>query len=181
MGAVRTEQCSCAHLQALLVMTPCGKIVLLFLLAETALAARQLRHNQQRGSRSLTNTFPFNQKAGEDHHGDHGDHHEAHHEAHHETTSLDSRASRQGEEGGVSFPDVAAAAPGDDGKRCHTTYTTNYESQQEEECEENFRKSCFIEYEQIAFNETAEVCRKPLVKNCDVEGPEICRTEYESE
>merc|ERR1739844_661786 len=52
---------------------------------------------------------------------------------------------------------------------------------QEEDCDENFRKSCFIEYEQIAFNETAEVCRTPLVKDCDVQGPEICRTEYESE
>merc|ERR1711942_337817 len=200
---VRTEQCSCAHLQALLVMTPCGKIILLFLLTETALAARQLRNNQQRGSRSLVNTFPFNQKAGEDHHGDHGDHHEAH-----EASSLDSRASRQGEEGGsVSFPDVVGAEPGDDGKRCidkvemveeteyddvvqcdhsydrrcHTTYTTNYESQQEEECEENFRKSCFIEYSQVATTENVEVCRKPLVKNCDIEGPEVCRTEYESE
>merc|ERR1711872_470085 len=66
-------------------------------------------------------------------------------------------------------------------RRCHTTYTTNYESQQEEDCEENFRKNCFIEYEQIAFNETATVCRTPLVKDCDVQGPEICRTEYESE
>merc|ERR1719237_2063783 len=46
-------------------------------------------------------------------------------------------------------------------RRCHTTYVTNYESQQEEDCEENFRKSCFIEYEQIAFNETATVCRTP--------------------
>ena len=35
-----------------------------------------------------------------------------------------------------------------------TTYVTNYESQQEEECEENYRKTCFIEYETIAFNET---------------------------
>ena len=34
-------------------------------------------------------------------------------------------------------------------KRCHTTYTTTYESQQEEECEENFRKICFINYEQV--------------------------------
>jgi len=66
-------------------------------------------------------------------------------------------------------------------KRCHTTYVTNYDSQQEEECEENFRKSCFIEYEKIAFNETVEICRTPLVKDCDVQGPEICRTEYESE
>merc|ERR1712002_1247058 len=66
-------------------------------------------------------------------------------------------------------------------RRCHTTYTTNYESQQEEDCEENFRKSCFIVYEQTAVNEIVEVCRKPLVKDCDVQGPEICRTEYESE
>ncbi|XP_023336890.1 uncharacterized protein LOC111707934 [Eurytemora carolleeae] len=51
-------------------------------------------------------------------------------------------------------------------RRCHTTYVTNYESQQEEECEENFRK---------------KLCRTPLVKDCDVQGPEICRTEYESE
>ena len=34
-------------------------------------------------------------------------------------------------------------------KRCHTTYTTTYVSQQEEECEENFRKICFINYEQV--------------------------------
>ena len=38
--------------------------------------------------------------------------------------------------------------------RCHQTFVTQYESQQEEECEENFRKNCFIEYEKIAFNET---------------------------
>merc|ERR1711872_85607 len=49
------------------------------------------------------------------------------------------------------------------------------------ECEENFRKNCFINYEKIAFNETVQVCRTPLVKDCDVQGPEICRTEYESE
>ena len=34
-------------------------------------------------------------------------------------------------------------------KRCHTTYVTNYEAQQEEECEENFQKTCFIHYEQV--------------------------------
>merc|ERR1711992_281127 len=60
-------------------------------------------------------------------------------------------------------------------RRCHTTYVTQYESQQEEECEENFRKNCFIEYEQIAFNETAEICRTPLVKDCDIQGPEMWR------
>ena len=118
-----------------------------------------------------------------------------------------SRDQRQGADVDVSFPAVAAAGPGSDGKRCidkvemveeteyddvvqcdhsydrrcHTTYTTNYESQQEEDCEENFRKNCFIEYEQIAFNETATVCRTPLVWDGDVQGPEICRTKYESE
>ena len=33
----------------------------------------------------------------------------------------------------------------------------------------------------MAFNETVEVCRNPLVKDCDIAGEEICRTEYESE
>ena len=33
--------------------------------------------------------------------------------------------------------------------RCHTSFLTNYEAQQEEECEENFRKTCFIHYEQV--------------------------------
>merc|ERR1719317_642676 len=69
-------------------------------------------------------------------------------------------------------------------KRCHTTYVTNYESQQEEECEENFRKSCFIEYEQIALKENVQVCRKPLVKDgeddvvsCTTEVEEKCEDE----
>ena len=47
-----------------------------------ALGARRLRGNVARDERSLTNTFPFNQKAGsEEHHGDHGDHHGHHGEA----------------------------------------------------------------------------------------------------
>jgi hypothetical protein len=118
------------------------------------------------------------------------------------------RGQRQGDSDvDVSYAAVAAATAGADGKRCidkvemveeteydevvlcdhsydrrcHTTYVTNYESQQEEECEENFRKNCFINYEKIAFNETVQVCRTPLVKDCDIQGPEVCRTEYESE
>jgi len=66
-------------------------------------------------------------------------------------------------------------------KRCHTSYVTNYESQQEEECKENFKKSCYIDYEPLAYNETVEVCRTPVVKDCNQEGPEVCRTIYESE
>ena len=66
-------------------------------------------------------------------------------------------------------------------KRCHTSYVTNYASQQEEECEEHFKKSCYIAYEPLAFNETVEVCRTPIVKDCDIEGPAVCQTVYESE
>ena len=120
---------------------------------------------------------------------------------------LESRDSRQGEdELEVGFAAVAAATPGSDGKRCidkvqmveetvyddvmqcdhsydrrcHTTYTTSYESQQEEECEENFRKTCFIEYEKTARNETVNICREPLVKTCEGD-VEVCKTVYESE
>merc|ERR1712024_436182 len=176
---------------------------------QSVLGARQLRGMKERDQRSLVNTFPFN--ANDDHHhGDHHDHHGDHgdHAARTPAQNLGARAQRQGAgDAPTSFAAVAAASPGSDGKRCidkvemieeieyddvvqcdhsydkrcHTTYVTNYDSQQEEECEENFRKSCFIEYEEIAFNETVEICRTPLVKDCDVQGPEICRTEYESE
>merc|ERR1712002_103301 len=137
-------------------------------------AGRQLRgnHAEVRGERSLLNTFPFNARdAAEDHHHGHHEHHEA--PARVPSQDLAPRADRQGSDTDVSFPAVAAAGPGSDGKRCidkvemveeteydetvqcdhsydrrcHTTYTTNYESQQEEECEENFRKNCFIDYE----------------------------------
>ena len=52
---------------------------------------------------------------------------------------------------------------------------------QEEECEENFRKTCFITMVDTAMNVTTNVCKKPMVKDCDIEGEPICRTEYQSE
>merc|ERR1711978_289429 len=119
--------------------------------------ARRLRGNSLRDQRSLVNTFPFNQDAGDEHH-EHHEHHD-HEAVASPFSSLQSRDNRQGEaDTGVSFPAVAAASA--DGKRC-------------------IDKVEMIE--QIAFNETAEICRTPLVKDCDVQGPEICRTEYESE
>merc|ERR1712172_307378 len=159
--------------------------VALCLLSGSAMGARQLRGNR-RESRNLLGTFPFNAQEGAgEHHGAHDAHHGHHGEGHgrQPVQALEARAQRQGDDTDVSFPAVAAAGPGADGKRCidkvemieeteyddvvqcdhsydrrcHTTYVTNYESQQEEECEENFRK------------------------DCDVQGPEICRTEYESE
>ena len=66
-------------------------------------------------------------------------------------------------------------------KRCHTSYITNYESQQEEECEENFKKVCMISYEDLAYNSTVEICRTPVVKDCDIPGEQVCQTVYESE
>merc|ERR1712083_249152 len=143
-----------------------------------------------------------------DHADEHNHNHEEHnHESPTLSFSLEDINAAQGEESPPSFDDVSGADPGSDGKRCiekvdiieeteyddvvqcdhsydkrcHTTFETTYEAQQEEECDENYRKTCFIEYEQIAFNETVAVCRPPLVKDCDVQGPEICRTEYESE
>ena len=65
-------------------------------------------------------------------------------------------------------------------KRCHTTYTTTYESQQEEECEENYRKVCMIEYENKAYNETVEICSTEIEKDCNKPGPDVCRTIYQS-
>merc|ERR1712212_1138718 len=171
-----------------------------------ALSARQLSGNAQgaRDQRSLLNTFPFNSQSEESQPAARARRPQPRLV---QSENLAPRADLQGSDTDVSFPAVAAAGPGADGKkcidkvemveeteyddvvqcdhsydkRCHTTYVTNYESQQEEECDENFRKSCFIEYEKIAFNETVKVCRTPLVKDCDVSGPEICRTEYESE
>merc|ERR1719317_164540 len=164
-------------------MTPSAKVLLVFLVGgQGILGARQLRNPAaapRRDGKSLVGTFPFNANADEHHHGHHDDHHHDHNERT-ASQSLAGRAQRQGgDDVDVSFGAVAAAGPGSDGKkcidkvemveeteyddvvqcdhsydkRCHTTYVTNYESQQEEECEENFRKSCFIEYEKIAFDE----------------------------
>ena len=55
-------------------------------------------------------------------------------------------------------------------QECHTTYTTDFEAAQEEECEENFEKNCYIEYKKVAVDETVEMCHTPLVKDCNVPG-----------
>ena len=60
-------------------------------------------------------------------------------------------------------------------------YKTAYEPQQEEQCEDNYRKRCFIEFKQSASDETVQFCHTPLVRNCDIPGPEVCSTEYRSE
>merc|ERR1719495_1513946 len=138
-----------------LIMTPSAKVLLVFLVGgQGILGARQLRNPAAaRDGKSLVGTFPFNANA------DEHDHHHGHHEDHHDN-AVAGRDQRQGEDADTSFGAVAAA-----GKKCIDKVEMVEET----------------EYEKIAFDETVNVCRTPLVKDCDIQGPEICRTEYESE
>jgi len=144
------------------------------------------------------------------HHGDHHDHHDhhGHHDAPVgrlalPQTDFAARNQRQGGEDEVdlSIGAIAAAAERcidkvvmqetteyDDvitckhsySEKCHTTYTTDFEPQQEEECEETFTKSCFIEYKKKAEEETIQFCHTPLI--CEGESEEEeCKTVYESQ
>ena len=65
-------------------------------------------------------------------------------------------------------------------EQCHYSYVTEFKPSQEEVCEENFEKLCSITFKQKAFNETVEKCYKPVEKVCNGQGPEECRTVYES-
>jgi len=65
-------------------------------------------------------------------------------------------------------------------EKCHYTYVTQFSPAQEEVCEENFEKSCQITFKQQAVDETVKKCYKPLEKVCNGQGPEECRTVYES-
>uniref|UniRef100_A0A0K2SW06 Uncharacterized protein n=1 Tax=Lepeophtheirus salmonis TaxID=72036 RepID=A0A0K2SW06_LEPSM len=65
-------------------------------------------------------------------------------------------------------------------EKCHYTYITQFSPSQEEVCEENFEKICQITFKQQAFNETVKKCYRPLQKVCNGQGPEECRTLYES-
>ena len=65
-------------------------------------------------------------------------------------------------------------------EKCHYTYVTQFSPAQEEVCEENFEKTCQITFKQQAFNETVKKCYKPIEKVCNGQGPEQCRTVYES-
>jgi hypothetical protein len=65
-------------------------------------------------------------------------------------------------------------------EQCHYTYVTQFSSVPEEVCHENFEKKCSITFKQQAFNETVRKCYKPTEKVCNGQGPEVCKTVYES-
>ena len=65
-------------------------------------------------------------------------------------------------------------------EKCHYTYVTFFKPAQEEKCEENFEKICQIVFKQEAAKEAIRKCYRPLEKKCNGDGPEECRTLYES-
>ena len=65
-------------------------------------------------------------------------------------------------------------------EKCHYTYVTQFNPAQEEVCEENFEKTCQITFKKQAATETVKKCYRPLEKVCNGQGPQECRTVYES-
>eukprot|EP00092_Neocalanus_flemingeri_P003368 GFUD01003606.1.p1 GENE.GFUD01003606.1~~GFUD01003606.1.p1 ORF type:complete len:393 (+),score=117.05 GFUD01003606.1:114-1181(+) len=66
-------------------------------------------------------------------------------------------------------------------QHCYKTYSTAFNPVQEEECQDNYKKNCFIEFGLDAVNHTVRICRRPLEKDCSVEGEEFCSTHFETE
>jgi len=174
----------------------------IFLLA-CVVALASAEDKEGRKGKNLLSVFPFNNGRNNQNHAHHHDHehgHDGHHaHAHVAPTSRDSRQGA-GDDVELSIGNIAAAGERcvekvvmekhteyDDiitckhsyDEKCHTTYTTDYEPQQEEECEETFTKSCFIEYKKVASEEQVKFCHTPL--GCDGEGPPEEKTVYESQ
>merc|ERR1711915_305451 len=198
MGAVGCEQCSCitpvgSNIKQKTKMAGFSKVCLLLLVATSALG--------QRAGKNLRGTFPFNSRSNSNaahaHHGHHEEHH-AHHAAD-DTRDARQRGRGGGDDVALDIGSIAAAGERcidkvvmveeteyDDvvtckhsySEKCHTTYTTDFEPQQEEDCEENFVKSCFIEYKKVASEEAVTFCHTPILLEGD--GEEVCQTVYES-
>lgn len=65
-------------------------------------------------------------------------------------------------------------------QKCHYTYATEFDSGQEEVCEDNFEKLCQITFRKKAIRETVKKCYRPQRKVCNGKGPRECRTVYET-
>ena len=140
------------------------------------------------------------------HHGDHHAHHGDDERAARQRNRLGNRPGRQGFGDGEDLSIGAIAAAGqrciekvvmqekteyDDhieckhsySTKCHTTYTTDFEPQQQEECNENFRKNCFIEYKKVAAQEKVRKCHTPLTyeetgEGCKKVTQSVCTTRF---
>merc|ERR1712126_661480 len=111
---------------------------------------------QSRDQRSLTNTFPFNTAAGRG--GHHGGHHDGEHHGHHEEASSGRRSfsdvaardqrQRGGDDTPVDFGSVAAARPGNDGKRCIDKVEMIEETEYDEvvQCDHSSDRRCHTTY-----------------------------------
>ena len=44
-------------------------------------------------------------------------------------------------------------------QHCYTSYVTAFNPVQEEECHDNYKKNCFIEYGIDAINQTVRICK----------------------
>merc|ERR1711917_182568 len=169
--SVSIEQCSCFHSTCRLkdpsTMNGFKSLALFGLLATGASAA-----GPNRKGKNLRGTFPFNQRNGNAAHAHAHDDHHAHAHAAEAVPARDARQrNRGGDDVALDIGSIAAAGERcidkvvmveeteyDDvieckhsySQKCHTTYTPDFEPQQEEECEENFIKNCFIDYRKIA-------------------------------
>lgn len=178
------------------------KILLLLLIVSEISVGQRTREQ-----RNLRGVFPFSQQRthAQSRHQEHHGHHEANRISHADTSARDSRqrgggGGRDGDEVDLSIGSIAKAGERcidkvvmveeteyDDvvtckhsySQKCHTTYTTDFQPQQEEECEENFVKNCFIEYKKVASDEVITFCHTPILLKGG--GPEVCKKVYESQ
>merc|ERR1712240_815875 len=189
-----------SRLRAVLVQTPAGscntlimayaKYLVLALALTGGEAARRLRNEK-----SLLQTFPFNAENGQAAA-------QPRPIARVPQQSLQASPSRQGsDDTDVSFGAIAAASA--EGKkcidkvemveeteydetvqcdhsydrRCHTTYVTNYESQQEEECDVQGPEICRTEYESECWTKQEEHDVEDDVVTCETIQDEKCEDE----
>jgi len=138
-----------------------------------------------RDGKSLVNTFPFNDQPSDGSHG-HGHHHQPPPPI---TTPPPDLSKDAIQAAGkrcidkvvmeyVTVYDEAVTCHHSYTKQCHTSYITDFEPAQEEECEETFTKNCQIEFKNVAHVEKVEKCHTPL--HCDGDGPSEWKTVYES-
>jgi len=171
---------TCRHT---MVTNTATKILLSCLLA-VSLSAKT---DQERGQRSLVNTFPFNTQGGQ---ADHGDHHGAHgdHSEHHQepsvgrtlTNSLEARGDRQGSgDESVSFREVAGARPGSDGRKCIDKVEMVEETEYDDvvQCDHSYDKRCHTSYVTNYDAQQEEECEENFRKSCFIEYEKIAFNE----